>query len=292
MAKRSKLRIFTILSCRSKDSATTTHSVTQIPIFRKPNNTTKDFIPPTIPPCIKRRVSSSSTVSTGCGWRTKPKKQYIRYYSNIQSTPSATPRRRKIYNNLSSSPTSDSDDYVSTSPTFQNKSNQKKTRFSNSSSIDTTAWFSSEEEEEVYSSSFSDLGTQLDPINETPISGLIVQKKNKKKRRSYGKVKKVKYYGSKSKVAPISKKVTCNSPETESLDMKKSLAVMKKSEDPYGDFKRSMMEMILEKEIFETKDLEHLLQCFLSLNSRHHYGVIIEAFSDIWEILFCKTSIM
>lgn len=65
-----------------------------------------------------------------------------------------------------------------------------------------------------------------------------------------------------------------------------SFAIVKKSDDPYEDFKRSMIEMILEKQMFEEKDLEQLLQCFLSLNSRHYHGIIVEAFADIWEAMF------
>ncbi|XP_062076247.1 transcription repressor OFP7 [Humulus lupulus] len=68
--------------------------------------------------------------------------------------------------------------------------------------------------------------------------------------------------------------------------VRESFAVVKKSADPYEDFKRSMMEMILEKQMFEDKDLEQLLHCFLSLNSRDHHGIIVRAFSEIWEILF------
>nr|XP_023926913.1 transcription repressor OFP7-like [Quercus suber] len=71
--------------------------------------------------------------------------------------------------------------------------------------------------------------------------------------------------------------------------VRESYAVVKKTENPYEDFKRSMLEMILEKQMFETKDLEELLHCFLSLNSRVHHGVIVEAFSEIWEILFCDS---
>lgn len=71
--------------------------------------------------------------------------------------------------------------------------------------------------------------------------------------------------------------------------VKESVAVVKKSKDPYEDFKRSMLEMILEKQMFEAKDLEELLHCFLSLNSRQYHGVIVEAFSDIWETLFCDS---
>ncbi|XP_022752228.1 transcription repressor OFP7-like [Durio zibethinus] len=69
--------------------------------------------------------------------------------------------------------------------------------------------------------------------------------------------------------------------------VRESVAVMKKSEDPYEDFKRSMLEMIMEKQMFEAKDLEQLLQCFLSLNSRQYHGIIVEAFTEIWEALFC-----
>lgn len=68
--------------------------------------------------------------------------------------------------------------------------------------------------------------------------------------------------------------------------VKESFAIVKKSEDPYEDFKRSMMEMIFEKQMFEKNDLEQLLQCFLSLNAKHYHGVIVEAFSEIWKTLF------
>ncbi|KAJ6880755.1 hypothetical protein NC652_033943 [Populus alba x Populus x berolinensis] len=64
-----------------------------------------------------------------------------------------------------------------------------------------------------------------------------------------------------------------------------SVAVAKKSQDPCLDFKRSMLEMILETQIFEAEDLEELLQCFLSLNSRQYHGVIVQAFSEIWEVV-------
>ncbi|XP_022987830.1 transcription repressor OFP8-like [Cucurbita maxima] len=68
--------------------------------------------------------------------------------------------------------------------------------------------------------------------------------------------------------------------------VKDSFAVVKKSSDPYNDFRTSMLEMIVEKQIFSAKDLEQLLQCFLSLNSPHHHNVILEVFTEIWEALF------
>nr|GEU35012.1 transcription repressor OFP7-like [Tanacetum cinerariifolium] len=50
--------------------------------------------------------------------------------------------------------------------------------------------------------------------------------------------------------------------------MKESFAIVKGSKDPYDDFKKSMMEMIMEKQMFKEHDLKQLLQCFVSLNSR------------------------
>ncbi|EXC07280.1 hypothetical protein L484_021187 [Morus notabilis] len=79
--------------------------------------------------------------------------------------------------------------------------------------------------------------------------------------------------------------------EPEGKKVRESFAVVKKSEDPYEDFKRSMLEMIMGKQMFEASDLEELLQCFLTLNSRQYHGVIVEAFSEIWEILFSDSHV-
>ncbi|XP_073128428.1 transcription repressor OFP7-like [Henckelia pumila] len=68
--------------------------------------------------------------------------------------------------------------------------------------------------------------------------------------------------------------------------IKESFAIVKRSENPYEDFKNSMIDMIVEKQMFEHKDLEQLLQCFLSLNSRHYHGIIIQAFYEIWDAIF------
>ncbi|XP_072982250.1 uncharacterized protein [Typha latifolia] len=65
-----------------------------------------------------------------------------------------------------------------------------------------------------------------------------------------------------------------------------SFAVVKRSEDPRGDFRRSMAEMVVEKEIYDSAGLERLLQCFLSLNARHHHKAIVDAFGDIWDAIF------
>ncbi|KAL5975894.1 hypothetical protein ACLOJK_020222 [Asimina triloba] len=65
-----------------------------------------------------------------------------------------------------------------------------------------------------------------------------------------------------------------------------SVAVVKRTNDPRGDFRRSMMEMIVETQMVAAKDLQQLLHCLLSLNSVHHHQVIVETFLEIWDALF------
>ncbi|GMJ12030.1 hypothetical protein like AT2G36026 [Hibiscus trionum] len=65
-----------------------------------------------------------------------------------------------------------------------------------------------------------------------------------------------------------------------------SLAVEKESDDPYLDFRYSMLQMILEKEIYSKDDLKELLNCFLKLNSPYYHGIIVRAFTEIWNGLF------
>ncbi|KAL1565767.1 transcription repressor OFP1-like [Salvia divinorum] len=61
-----------------------------------------------------------------------------------------------------------------------------------------------------------------------------------------------------------------------------SFAIVKASFDPEKDFKESMMEMIVENNLRESKDLEELLACYLSLNSNNYHDLIIKAFEQIW----------
>ncbi|KAL6984805.1 hypothetical protein U1Q18_018185 [Sarracenia purpurea var. burkii] len=72
--------------------------------------------------------------------------------------------------------------------------------------------------------------------------------------------------------------------------VKDSFAIAKRSTNPYHDFRTSMVEMIVEREIFGAGDLENLLQTFLWLNSSHHHKVIIEVYTEIWEALFTNCS--
>ncbi|MCD7468956.1 hypothetical protein HAX54_007520 [Datura stramonium] len=58
--------------------------------------------------------------------------------------------------------------------------------------------------------------------------------------------------------------------------IEESIAVEKNTSDPYSDFRTSMVEMIVEKQIFGLKDLQRLLHCFLSLNSPSFHKIIFE----------------
>ncbi|XP_030522201.1 transcription repressor OFP6-like [Rhodamnia argentea] len=60
------------------------------------------------------------------------------------------------------------------------------------------------------------------------------------------------------------------------------IAVAKDSNDPYRDFRDSMLQMILEQEIYSRDGLQELLHCFLQLNSARYHAVIIRAFTAIW----------
>ncbi|XP_022774144.1 transcription repressor OFP7-like [Durio zibethinus] len=223
--------------------------------------------------------------------------------------------RRKIYN------TSENDDDLFPPPpppnTEKKKRRYKKKRTTQKIRISTSSadsgLFSSEsfddddindeETETLVSSSRSlsaDSSSEFKANSETKLETMPTRhKKNKKKK----KVKKAKRYAVKERnvmvrlsssesesPARLSSFLQRMIPCTVDGKVRESFAVVKKSEDPYEDFKKSMMEMILQKQMFEDKDLEQLLHCFLSLNSRHHHGIIVQAFVEIWEALFSRRS--
>ena len=65
-------------------------------------------------------------------------------------------------------------------------------------------------------------------------------------------------------------------------------AVVKRSDDPRGDFRRSMVEMVVGRGIYDADGLERLLRCFLALNDRRHRRDIVGAFGDVWEAIFAN----
>ena len=76
----------------------------------------------------------------------------------------------------------------------------------------------------------------------------------------------------------------CNASKVKKL--RKSVAMVKSSDDPLVDFRDSMIDMILENQIYSTKGLEDLLHGFLALNLEEHHGTIVKAFAQVWEKLF------
>ena len=74
--------------------------------------------------------------------------------------------------------------------------------------------------------------------------------------------------------------------------VRESVAVAVDSAEPYEDFRESMVQMVVEKEIYAWDDLNDLLHQFLSLNSPRHHPLILHAFADLWTRngLFCPPS--
>lgn len=65
-----------------------------------------------------------------------------------------------------------------------------------------------------------------------------------------------------------------------------SVAVVKETKDPLGEFRRSMLQMIVEKEIVDSEELQELLRRLLTLNATQHHTTILQAFAEIWEEVF------
>ncbi|XP_068655534.1 transcription repressor OFP7-like [Aristolochia californica] len=197
-----------------------------------------------------------------------------------------------------------------TKPRRRKKSSRVRTRFCTSSAD--SGWFSSEERdasggerrnlddyddetETLFSTDSSqDYNPVLKPIREAQLAqkGKPITRVKMGRRRSGGRSKLATptWPASPDTDAPGRCSVfRCWIPCSMDGKVKESFAVVKRSEDPYEDFRRSMLEMILEKQMFNADDLVQLLPCFLSLNAEVHHGAIVEAFSDIWEIFFCKS---
>ncbi|KAL9660995.1 hypothetical protein QQ045_025814 [Rhodiola kirilowii] len=69
--------------------------------------------------------------------------------------------------------------------------------------------------------------------------------------------------------------------QTTSSAIGSSVATEKASDDPYNDFRQSMLQMIFEKEMCSRDELQELLNCFLKMNSADHHNLIVRAFTEI-----------
>ncbi|KAM3284871.1 transcription repressor OFP5 [Capsicum chacoense] len=61
-----------------------------------------------------------------------------------------------------------------------------------------------------------------------------------------------------------------------------SYAVTKSSFDPFSDFRDSMIEMITQRGIKDSEELEELLACYLTLNCDEYHDLIIKVFRQVW----------
>ncbi|CAN4122821.1 unnamed protein product [Withania somnifera] len=268
MTKRFKLK-FSMPSfrfCRSKKASFLPKSPMPTSLYRFSNASVLDNSPVPVPPSTPHHYSAYR----------------FRKDHNLA---------HKMYN----SPSSEYSDHDNNNMRRRGKSRNSRLNMSFSSAD--SGWFSfnsecgdekphDETESLISSPSFEsslDVDYPIDPLPATM---------RRKKKNNNTKVRKLKRYLSNSfkdsitKASVVERLMPCMADGK----VNESFAIVKKSADPYEDFKRSMMEMILEKEMFEAEDLEQLLLCFLSLNSRHHHAIIVEAFTDIWEELFGKSS--
>ncbi|XP_054789539.1 transcription repressor OFP13-like [Prosopis cineraria] len=62
---------------------------------------------------------------------------------------------------------------------------------------------------------------------------------------------------------------------------KESEVLAMESEDPYGDFRRSMEEVVESHGVRDWEGLEELLGWYLKVNGKNNHGFIVEAFVDL-----------
>ncbi|XP_019172973.1 PREDICTED: transcription repressor OFP7-like isoform X3 [Ipomoea nil] len=294
MAKPFKLRISRVItslqSCNSKDTSTLPED--PVPSFLRqsssPNNSTKlitavDF-PVTAPSNTHRSSSalrrhvSSALISVGCGLTSRNSgddNDEVLALPPPPPPPSTAERKKRRGRKKKSAAAAAALRRISTS------------------SADESGLFSNDEgeTETLVSSLSTDSSFEFNP--KTDHNNRIIRRRSKRR---------PKKRAAKRGTTPTTRRPSVSSSEGEvparlsvfkklipcSVDgkVKESFAVVKKSRDPHEDFKRSMMEMITEKQMFEKDDLEQLLQCFLSLNARQYHGIIVGAFSEIWAELF------
>ncbi|XP_008795663.1 transcription repressor OFP7-like [Phoenix dactylifera] len=176
------------------------------------------------------------------------------------------------------------------------RSSRYRARVSTSSAD--SGWFSSDGDEENDEREGGDNFDKEDDdddetetlVSSTDNSSDNVLRRRRMTRRRNGEVVKCLPSPEGAAAAVLRRLVPCGAAAMAEGKVRESFAVVKRSEDPRADFRRSMAEMVVEKEMYEAGDLEQLLHCFLSLNSRRHHGAIVAAFSDIWDALFPATA--
>ncbi|KAI3464974.1 hypothetical protein Pfo_021637 [Paulownia fortunei] len=216
----------------------------------------------------------SKIIPLGCGCRSKSCTMQ-EMASGLDNDTYSKPRNKEIMCNSPVSSDSDETDWP-IAPSRTEKKKDKRTTKKSKASDETDSLFSSR----LSFNSSHDFNRPLRTISEGVLNG----SKKPVKQTSVG-ARKARRFGSKQwKEGGEYHEKRPNSP---CMEVNQSFVVVKRSVDPYEDFKKSMFEMIVEKQMFEPKELEQLLMSFLSLNSKLHHKVIIEAFTDILKEVFC-----
>ncbi|RZR86746.1 hypothetical protein BHM03_00014001 [Ensete ventricosum] len=159
---------------------------------------------------------------------------------------------------------------------------------SSSSSLDCNdelGLFSSGEEEEESGTLFSSKSFSSDS-SEFYCNNHGRGKKNKKKSGSKSmKSNEPSRENATRKLWPLASLSSAEKKHKAAAEMEVGFPVVKKSSDPYMDFRSSMLEMIVERQMSSAGDMEKLLHSYLSLNSHLHHPVILEAFLDALEAI-------
>ncbi|KNA03999.1 hypothetical protein SOVF_203780 [Spinacia oleracea] len=206
----------------------------------------------------------------------------------------STPPRRKIYNSAASDTDHDNDNdvvFLPPPPPTKIRTTSRKTMIKTRRRRRRN--FQNKDRNRISTSSDSGIFSEDDDDRESPSPRIIHRhvskskerensEKSKKNRRSFESTTPARLSAFMRKMAPCREVVADGK-------VRESFAVVKRSEDPLEDFKRSMAEMVVEKQMFEERELEELLRCFLSLNSENHHEAIVRAFTEIWEGLFCQS---
>lgn len=291
MGKGFKFRVSQVIptfhSCRSKDPSTLpTNPVPSFLHHSSTSTTTKLNITTPLPHrfSLKRHVSSCGCLRS----RASPEASHTKI--NPHHNYDSTPPRRKIYNSAASDTDLENDVVFLPPPPTKSrarKSRRRQRRLSfqkvrNSTSSD-SGLFSEEERETLVSTD-----SAASSMSQRHRRHIIKSKErennnNNKTRKSFdsGNTSPARLSAFMRKMAP------CRA--VADGKVRESFAVVKRSEDPYDDFRKSMVEMVVEKKMFEERELEELLRCFLSLNSKHHHETIVRAFTQIWETLFSQS---
>ncbi|CAI9298849.1 unnamed protein product [Lactuca saligna] len=119
--------------------------------------------------------------------------------------------------------------------------------------------------------------------SKSSVSIKTIKENISKKETAGGKpVSEIKIRSNSSKTPVCKRMVHDNNDDKRKKKLSSSRCIVKSSFDPQKDLKESMLEMILENNIRESKDLEKLLACYLSWNSNEYHDMIVKAFEQIW----------